>query len=177
LTSLVLGPRWSESGVIVQFLLAGAVFQISGYVFYWAFLSTGRTALLFWCELPARGAMTILIILGAMLGPVGAAIGYSIGLALVWLSVLLFGVPRIGWRRYDMVRGAVRPAILYLSSFAVALPARFVSASSGHGPGVVLAVAYGAVALCIALFMLMPSYRRDMSELFRLITAFRRGRG
>jgi O-antigen/teichoic acid export membrane protein len=168
LVTVVLGERWARAGDIVQLLMVGAIFQLSGYIYYWAFLTTGRPKLLFWCDVPARVIMTALIALGAWHGEMGAAIGHSAGLAASWFFCGFFGVRALGWRVAPLMFGSAYPVALYLWAFAVGAFSRSVLLDSGVAPIWCLLISIGAAAVAVGSSLVFPVYRAHARELLDL---------
>lgn len=175
LTALLLGGRFTGAGQLVQVLMAGAVFQISAYVYYWAFLTTDRMALLFWCEVPSRVLMTLMIIVGsAYYGTTGAAVGHTVGLFSSWLILTTVGVRRLGWKIMQFAVGTARPVCLYLVSFSLAAFVRESMRSAGNGNLSILAVTMAVLITCFGLALFVPVYRRDFCEMFGMLRYLRR---
>jgi PST family polysaccharide transporter len=175
LASLLLGRRWAEAGDVVQILMAGAVFQLSGYVYYWAFLVTGRTNVLFWCEAPPRVVMVGLVAIGASYGPSGAALGHSMGLAACWLVPAAYGVRRLGWRAAPLAFGPARPVLLYLWAFLIGATVRGGLQRAGVELGWCVGLTFLATTAAVSVALVIPSFRKDARELLDLACLLRGG--
>jgi PST family polysaccharide transporter len=59
LTAILLGDGWESTASTLQILAIGGIFQVLGYTYYWAFLASGKTALILRYETPARVLMIV----------------------------------------------------------------------------------------------------------------------
>jgi PST family polysaccharide transporter len=90
-----LGERWEASGVVVQILAVGGIFQALGYLYYWIFLSSARMQVLLISEVVGRAFLISFVVLAAPHGLAAVATGYSAGLLAIWLITTCFGLPRV----------------------------------------------------------------------------------
>jgi PST family polysaccharide transporter len=171
LVTIVLGEKWAGVASVVQVLMIGAIFQLSGYVYYWAFLLTGNTRSLFWCEVPCRVVMAGLVAIGARNGEIGAAIGHSVGLAGCWLVAGTFGMRVLGWRIGPLLFGAVLPVALYLWAFTIGTIARVISTRYVDQPIVSLFITMVFTIAGILSGLVLPVYRRHARELLELASS------
>ncbi|MEA9986519.1 lipopolysaccharide biosynthesis protein [Subtercola sp. RTI3] len=124
LLSVVLGPQWVGGAIYLQILAIGGTFQALGYVYYWIFLSKGKMAILFWCELSGRLLMVGMLIVLVPLSPVFAAISVSSGLFAIWLTVSILGLRRVDIPFMKITAPAIRPLTLYTTMYIVVQLAR-----------------------------------------------------
>ncbi len=89
---VLLGSGWGDAVPIVRVLAVAAVFQGASYVAYWVFVSRGLTGSHLRFTLVTRPIVIVLLIVGAQAGPVGLAVAYSLGAAVIWpLSLVWLG--------------------------------------------------------------------------------------
>ncbi len=118
LLGVVLGQQWVGAAALVHVLVLGGVFQALEYVYYWAFLSRGRTRTLLLSELCGRVPMVALIIGLAPLGPIFVALAVAIGQALIWAVSTVWFAPRSGLRPRMLLQPTVRPVVLFAAATA-----------------------------------------------------------
>lgn len=95
-TSVVLGPGWSAAADLLPILAVGGAFQVLSYVYYWVFLATARTGLLFVSELSGRLVMIAGMIVFIEDGPAAVATASAAGTALIWAVGSFLTVKRTG---------------------------------------------------------------------------------
>jgi PST family polysaccharide transporter len=162
LVGIVLGPHWHAAAPIFQLLALGGVFQALGYMYYWIFLSLGKTALQLRFSLVGRAIMIGLIFVGVQFSPRATAAGVAAGFFLIWLIYSLYGVPRAGIAVGRINANAVRCIVFLLAMVGV-------SQLAYHGwlqtSGVWAALGGGLVVdgLVVGLaFLAVPPVRRDL---------------
>src|SRR3954447_13475135 len=101
LVRVLFGPGWSEVAPIFAVLAIGGIFRGIGQISYWMYLSRGRSGAQLKLYLVARPIMIGIMIAGLPWGPVGVAIGHSIGFFLYWIVSL--------WMAGRCVRTSTRP--------------------------------------------------------------------
>ncbi|OZF03142.1 lipopolysaccharide biosynthesis protein [Rhodococcoides fascians] len=84
LVAIALGPGWEPAVPILRAMVIGGIFQSLGFTAYWIFTAKGWTGSNFRFALVTRSTLIILVIGGSIVGPVEAALAYSIGIAAVW---------------------------------------------------------------------------------------------
>lgn len=172
LLDVVLGPGWGLTPLLFSILALGGIFQTMGYVYYWIFLAKNKTALQLKFSVATRLLMIGLIVLGLRWGVVGVAVAVSTGLAVNWLVLSVWAVPRAGIATRALVLCAVRP----LTVFAVMVAAARGAAAllDGHlGPVLELLALLGVCALVLAgATACIPAVRRDARS---IITTLRKG--
>ncbi|WP_022879008.1 lipopolysaccharide biosynthesis protein [Microbacterium sp. B19] len=116
---IVLGARWDAAAEYVPVLAVGAVFQTLGYPQYWAFVATGKSGLLLWCEAVGRILMIVLVVAVAGLGPLAITGAIAIGQFVLWAAAFLV-LPRAGVPSAALLRASVRPVAVFVAAAAVA---------------------------------------------------------
>lgn len=115
----LLGEIWNASIPLIQILAIGAIFQILGLFGHWIYCARGIDREYFIYTRRIQLLKIALILIGASQGPVGAAIGYSVGHLVTYL-VLTFGLGnRISNSASQMIK--VQSGILILSAFSVSV--------------------------------------------------------
>lgn len=120
---VVLGEAWAPAAAFVPVLALGALFQTLGYPQYWAFVSTGRSAMLLASEAVGRVAMIALAIGLAPLGPLAVAAAVAVGQFLLWLAAAVVFLPRTGVPSWPLVRAGLRPVAIFAAALGVAVTA------------------------------------------------------
>lgn len=118
---ILLGPGWGDAATIFAILAIGGVFQAYGYVYYWIFMSKALTGLQLRFTLVGRTVMIALMAVGVIWGPIGVAVGSTVGQAIVWAMNTLFAIPKAGVRTGPLVKLAMRPFLVYSVLAAIAL--------------------------------------------------------
>jgi PST family polysaccharide transporter len=149
--AIVLGDQWDLSASLVQILALGGLFQVLGYVYYWAFLAANRMRVLLICELPGRIVTISLTLIVVRDNPLLAAAIYAAGLAIIAITSTMFGVPQLGLERRPLIVSALRwlavQATVYVSCrLAVAYLCASLTPIPSLAVGVV--VAAGAFGIC-----------------------------
>lgn len=166
LVTVVLGPDWSEVGTYLRLFAAGGLFQLSGYVYYWAFIATAHTGLQLRYVILTRPLMIALIVLAAPLGARWVAAGVSVGLFLNWLVLTLWPMRSIGVDTTRLVATSVRPLLVHL---AAGLAGWLVAdAVRGLGGTDLVTLLSGLMAMAAAYVLLLAS-RRTRSELWGVV--------
>ena len=156
-----LGDQWGSATKVFQILAVGGCFQVAGYVTYWVFLSKGLTSENLKYSVITRPILIVSVLVGSQWGMVGVAIGYSVGLMLLW-PIGVFWVGRYtGLDAFGMLRNGFRPVFSY---FSMALVAHFVLVLSGLDKTVLGLLLSAVVGLFVMLvfFMIWPAYRKDL---------------
>lgn len=158
---LVIGEQWLETVTFFQILSIAGCFQAAGYAVYWVFLSKGLTGSNLRYSIVSRTGLIGLILLGSMWGPVGVAVAYSSGLAIMW-PFSLWWIGRISDApvKQMFMNGARAIAAYGVSgaiSFAVSMlvPSDLYMAQIGAG-------LLGMLAPLTAMYFLWPRYRTDI---------------
>ncbi len=89
---LVLGEQWRAAVPLFQVLTIGGIFQAAAYAAYWVFLAKGLMRQQLVYSLVARVLLIACILAGSVWGVMGVAVGYSVGLFVLWpLSLVWIG--------------------------------------------------------------------------------------
>lgn len=171
--AVIFGSQWQDSVPIIWILSIGAIFQTTGYIYYWTLLSLGRTRLLLFAELPGRTLSIILIIWLAPRGVLWVAGAYSIGQFLILLGSVVLSYAY----SFRLPGGIFPPTIraLLLSS-AIAVPAlvvRYLSISGEFSQP--LALLLMLIATVVAVLITMRVSQAAKQLLSALLRAFRKG--
>lgn len=94
LVLIVFGAAWLPIVPILQALTVGGIFRALHQVAYWSFISLGLSTQQFRFYLVTQPILIVFLLAGLPWGPLGVAIGHSIGYILFW-AVELLKVQRI----------------------------------------------------------------------------------
>ncbi|WDS36305.1 lipopolysaccharide biosynthesis protein [Pseudoxanthomonas sp.] len=157
---LFLGEQWRAAVVIFQVLTVGGIFQVVAYAAYWVFLSMGLARAQLMYSVVARVLIIACIFVGAHWGALGVAVGYSIGLALIWPLSTIW-VSRVGNAPgMAMFNNGLRAIIGY---GICALVSWLAARQWGHTPVMELVVGVPAIFTAFGLICLVwPAFRRDV---------------
>jgi len=107
LVTIALGEEWLEVVPILQALAAGGVFRAITQISYWAYLSRGESGKQFRVYAIFQPVLVLSVVAGLPWGPVGVAIGSSIGAALYWVISLVMLQRNLGVRSLVLARKAL----------------------------------------------------------------------
>ncbi|MCR2800531.1 MULTISPECIES: lipopolysaccharide biosynthesis protein [unclassified Microbacterium] len=173
LTELVLGPGWDAVVPIFAVLAVGGVFQGIGFVYHWVFLSLALTGLQLRWTLIGRSAMVAMMVVGVAFGPVGVAVGSTVGQVVMWALTTRFPLRRTGIAAAPLLRIAGRPLLLFapVSAVCFTLSATLLSSWSALGQLSVLVGIFASwLALCLAVW---PGVRADLHQLGNVLRRIR----
>ena len=163
--AIVLGPGWEGVPPIIAALAVGGFFQALGYLYYWLFLAVDLTAIQLRVAIVSRTLMVLAIVVGASWGPVGVALGGSLGLALNWLGLTLFALPKVGVAVRPILISGFRPLIVLGPVGFAAWGGAALSSQYGDVLSLILGLGCSvALGLC---FLAVSWFRNDMRELIR----------
>lgn len=158
---LVLGEQWRPAVPMFQVLTAGGIFQAAAYAAYWVFLAKGLMRQQLVYSVVGRLLLIGCICIGASGGAMGVAVGYSIGLALLWPLSL-------AW----IARVADAPAAALFRNGACAIVGygacggiSFLASRTWGGDSLVRQLLVGSLAMAVAFVavcLLWPAFRRDV---------------
>lgn len=112
LVALLFGPRWAGVAPIFAVLAIGGVFRAMDQLAYWIYLSRGLTGKQLQIFLVTGPIMVALMLAGLPWGPIGVAIGCSLGYSMHW-AISLWNVGRVaGIRSAPLFATAFRSALL-----------------------------------------------------------------
>jgi len=175
LIELVLGPGWGAVAPIFAVLAIGGVFQGIGFVYYWVFLSLALTGLQLRWTLIGRSAMVAMMIVGVAFGPVGVALGSTLGQLLMWGLITIFPLRRTGIAAGPLLRIAGRPLLLFAPVSALCFWLSM-TVLDGWNAMAQLALLGGLIvvylSVCLALW---PGLRRDARQLGASLQRVRAG--
>ena len=172
LVALLFGPKWSGVAPIFAALAIGGIFRGIGQISYWMYLSRGRADAQLKLYLVTRPIMIGIMIAGLPWGPVGVAIGHSIGFFLFWIVSL--------WTAGRCVRTSVRPLFTQATRtlLLISVPAGGLAyigsvlvqpAAASLCLGVALGVGYLALVA-----LLSPAERANLHLMIRVLLGRRR---
>lgn len=174
LIPILFGPGWQATAYFFVVLAIGGIFQAVNYSSYWVYLALAKTSSHLRYSLVARSMLVICLLVGATVGPLGVAIGYSaamilsLPLSMVWLArstgVDIRAVTWISVRSSSLA--IVAGAAGYIVSFTEIDP--FLR--------LVLSVLTTVLVFC-AIVAIVPVYRRDIVGLMRVVSQLRRPAG
>ncbi len=170
---LMLGSGWGEVKPIFLALALGGVFQGMTFVYSWVFLSLALTGLQLKWTIIGRTAMVAAICIGLPAGPLGVAIGATVGQAINWLLLTVFPISKTGLRRSSLVAIAVRPVLVYTPITMLSLALSH-SALEPLEPLPKLLALGGVFLVCLAATLLFPAVRRDARALLDTVKRLRR---
>jgi PST family polysaccharide transporter len=168
LIAVFLGEDWASAAPLLQILAVGAVFQCLGYVYYWLFLASAATSLLFLSELPGRILMVIAIVLSGPLGPTWVAAAAALGQLLIWLTGTIFFVRRLNLSAGALVRAGFGQATIFLVAFGVTSLLQWTIVS---WPSLLqlLAMTGCWLTTSLGLFAAFPAMRTVLTDAYRLV--------
>ena len=166
LVLVLFGPRWEQVGPIFAVLALGGIFRAVAQIAYWIFLARGKTGAQLRQDLVLRPIMIGLILAGLPWGPIGVAIGHSVGAFGYWLATLVHVGRVCAVDTRPLLRNAVRAvALVSLPCGLAALAATTlpVSAALQLAAGVLAAGLYLALA-----GLALPAVRTDLQAVLGL---------
>ncbi|HEY9307027.1 MAG TPA: lipopolysaccharide biosynthesis protein [Microbacterium sp.] len=170
---ILLGPGWDQAKPIFTVLAVGGVFQGIGFVYYWVFLSRALTGLQLRWTLIGRSAMVACMAVGVIWGPLGVAIGATIGQVINWTLQTIFPMGKTGLRRGPLIAIAIRPIALFAPISVVCVLLSY-TVMTMWNPWAELAVLVPLLGAYFALATLVPRVRTDYSQLFDVARRLRR---
>lgn len=175
LFSIFLGPGWEAVPTVFTILALGGVFQAAGYVYYWVFLAKDLTGFQLKFTIATRSAMIVLLVAGVPWGMYGVAVAGSIGLALNWLVLTIWAIPRAGLKRAPLLSALWRPLLLFAITVLLCRGVELVLVASELSSWLVLgALVLLGVLVVLSVVRFVPAYKRDAAV---LIDTVRRVRG
>ncbi len=148
---VLLGPQWGAAVPYVRLLCIAAFFGSVGPLTQWVYFSLGDTRrLLRWSLIVQTPVLLVAVLIGALAGAKGVAVGYTaatVALSLPSVAYCLHAAP-VATR--DFLRAGARPALAAFAGLAVLIaaqpvlpltigPARLVAALAIYSPSVMLA--------------------------------------
>ncbi|MEV8268530.1 lipopolysaccharide biosynthesis protein [Microbacterium sp. NPDC076911] len=173
IVDILLGPGWGQAKPIFTVLAVGGVFQAIGFVYYWVFLSLALTGLQLRWTVIGRSTMVACMAVGVIWGPLGVAIGSTIGQAINWSLQTTFPMSKTGLRRAPLIAIALRPIALFAPVSIVCVVVSY-TVMSAWNPWTQLAVLVPTLCAYFAVASLVPSVRSDYSHLLAVAQRLRR---
>jgi PST family polysaccharide transporter len=166
---VLLGDAWSPSVPIFRVLAVAGAFQALAYVYYWAYLATGRTRRQLLVAMPGR----LLMIGGAFVvaphGGLGVAVLIATGMVVLWLSSSLFGVRGLGIAPGPLLATTAWVTVVFTAcSGAAILVDVTLLASEAALLRLIAGVAVWVLTLA-ASALLLRRVRRDLVTVFRFV--------
>lgn len=170
---ILLGPNWEPAKAIFAVLAIGGVFQGMGFVYAWVFLSLALTGLQLRWTIIGRSAMVAAMCVGVVWGPLGVALGATIGQAINWTLLTLFPMGKTGLKRMPLLLIALRPIALYTPMTVVSLYLSYVL-MDGWNVWAEAAVLLVFMGLYLGAAALIPRVRSDYRQLLDVLKRLRR---
>jgi len=168
---VLLGDTGIPSVPIFRVLAIAGAFQALAYVYYWAYLATGRTRRQLLVALPGRLLMIGGAFVVAPYGGVGIAVLIATGMVVLWLSSALFGVRGLGIDPRPLLATTAWVTVLFAAcSGAVVLVDVTLLASEAALLRLIAGAAVWALALALSA-VLVRRVRCDLLTVFRFVRA------
>lgn len=169
----VLGEQWRASVPIFQILAVGGVFQTSGYATYWLYLATGNSAANLHYSLIIRPLTVLCIVVGSVWGVTGVAWGFTVSLVAAWP----FGLWSVGRATGISTGSLFWPCVRTMVCYGAAgLASSVASAVVVENPLLRLVLGLGVLLGVLgALFVLIPSFRASVRDVFSAVQLLRSG--
>lgn len=169
---VVLGTHWSASIPIFRVLAVAGAFQALAYVYYWAYLATGRTGRQLLSAVPGRTVMIAGAFVAAPLGGVAVAALIAIGMVILWLSNAVFGMRKIGIDPTPlMITTAWAGGVFAACSGAAVLVDATLLPAHAALLRLVVGIAVWLLTLALAA-LLLRRVRRDLLTVLRFVRPF-----
>jgi polysaccharide transporter, PST family len=166
---VLLGDTWSPSVPIFRVLAIAGAFQALAYVYYWAYLATGRTRRQLLVALPGRLLMIGGAVVVAPYGGVGIAVLIATGMVVLWLSSSVFGVRGLGIDPRPLLATTAWVTVLFAAcSGAVILVDVTLLASEAALLRLIGGAAVWGLTLALSAF-LVRRVRCDLQTVFRFV--------
>lgn len=165
--TVALGTPWLPVVPILQGLAVSGIFRAMGQVPYWIFVSKGLAGAQFRFYLWAQPLVVVSIVVGLFWGPLGVAIGCSVGYVLFWFLQMWWSGRVASMNTVPLiVSGLLLASLITVPTASIGLLASWLVPA----PGLALIVG-GALALGFvsAIVIAVPGYRNHVSTVVRLI--------
>lgn len=166
IVTVVLGPTWTEVGLFLRLFAAGGLFQLAGYVYYWAFVATAHTGLQLKYVIITRPLMIALIVLSAPLGARWVAASVSVGLFINWLVLTIGPMRSIGVDIRGLVGAALTPLLVHAMAGLLGWVTWYVVV--GQGQTDIMGLVSGLLVM-VAAYVLCFMSRRVRSEVTNVV--------
>jgi polysaccharide transporter, PST family len=166
---VLLGEGWAPSVPIFRILAIAGAFQALAYVYYWAYLATGRTRRQLLVAMPGRLLMIGGAFAVAPLGGVGMAVLIAAGMVVLWLSNSVVGVRGLGIDPWPLLVTTARVIMVFTAcSAATVLVDVTLLASEAALLRLIVGAAAWALTLALAA-LLFHGVRRDLLTVLRFV--------
>ncbi len=128
LVTVLFGDGWHAVAPIFAILAVGGVFRSIQQIAYWMYTACGETGAQLRMILVSRPIMIVIILAGLPWGPIGVAVGHSVGFFLFWIVSTLHAGRVTGVDGLKLIRNGIRPVVL------VSLPAGVLAFLAGLVP-------------------------------------------
>ncbi|MCW2004371.1 PST family polysaccharide transporter [Xanthomonas arboricola] len=157
---LVLGEQWREAVPLFQVLTIGGIFQAVAYAAYWVFLAKGLMRQQLVYSLVGRVLLIACILVGSVWGVMGVAVGYSLGLLLLWPLSLVW----IGKISNAPALRLFNNGLRAIVGYGLAGVAAYYAAQWIGGPlwKQLLAGSGAMLVGCVLVFLVWPAFWRDV---------------
>lgn len=166
LVTLVLGKEWLGAAPLIQALAVSGVFRAMGQVPYWLFVSRGYAGAQFRFYMVAQPVIILCIFAGLPYGPLGVAIGVSVGYALFWCAQMFWAQRKCGIETGGLALSALKIVVL------ICAPVAALSFFVGNFiDGAVLAILGGssaAILYGLVIVFAVPGFRTETLAAVRL---------
>ena len=168
LVLVLFGEVWLPVAPIFAILALGGIFRSIQQIAFWTYLARGKTGAQLRMILVTRPIMIGLMLAGLPWGPVGVAVGHSVGYLMFWVVSTWHAGKSTGIDGWGLMRNAIRPVLLVSApAGALAYAATLVDVA----PVLQLLLGLAAAAACLGLMVLLSStIRGDM----RILVSFLR---
>lgn len=157
--AVVLGPRWLETGELLQWLALGLVPQVLNQSTGWLYMATGRSRAMMQWGIGGWVVVILCLLLGLRWGVRGVAAMHAVSMILILVPCLHYACRDTAVTLGDIARVAWPPCAVALVAALVFVP---VSALRAR-PLVDIAVSAPAYALAfVAVAALLPGQRRRL---------------
>jgi PST family polysaccharide transporter len=156
IVGLLLGPQWLESGAIFMAFGPGIGMLLLSSAQNWLHLSLGRADRSFRWNLVVLATSVVMLAIGSLFGPVGAALAYSTSLFLLFGPGFRYAGAPIGLRPSLVVATVWRYFAAAVAAGAVcwSLLHRVAAVSSVYSQLDVLSKVIVVVLVCVAVYLL-----------------------
>ncbi len=171
---VLLGPQWGDAVPYVRLLCVAAFFGSLGRLTQWVYFSLGNTRrLLRWSLMVQTPVLLAAVLIGALIGARGVAIGYTVATVALSLPTVAYSLYATPVTTRDFVRAAARPALAALSGLVVLISAQSML-PDGIGPahlGAAVAIYLPSVILA---WLALPGGRFAARELVAAVRDLRK---
>ncbi len=172
LVDVALGSQWAGTAPIFQVLALAGFFQAAAYATGWVFTTTDNSRQNLWFTLATRPLTIVAVLVGSLGGVFGVAWAYTACMAVIWP----IGIWWVGRAADAPVGPMLRCGLRVLTAYSVAGLASWASTDLTSGAPSLVAIGVGGLVLIVtlgAVAALWPSFRRDLSTLWRIRTIVR----